>query len=234
MIILALDIAVIAIVVFCGWRGYKNGLIRGVFGVVSLVVSLFIASVAATAYSDEFTEVLNPFVSGLIDKAIVEVIEKNIAEEPGDYEDASDDFITAHTALRRTGLPKAAASRVAELATKDIGEEGLPAGLLSNLVGDKLSSVLAFVCVFGIAFILLAIIFTVIGNLVGFVFSLPGLKLLDTISGVVFGLAKGLIIVFALATVVRYAGILAPETLEGTSALKYIVNNNPIAARIGV
>jgi len=234
MVILALDFAVIAIVLFCGWRGYKNGLIRGVFGAVSLIVSLFIASVAATAYSEEFTEVLNPFVSGLVDSAIVKVIEQGVTDQPDDYKDISDSFKTAYTALRRIGLPEAAAIRVADLATKDIEEDGLPTGLLSNSIGDRLSSVLAFVAVFGIAFILLAIVFTVVGNLVGFVFSLPGLRLLDMISGVVFGLIKGLIIVFALAAVIRYVGILAPETLDGTSVLKHIVNNNPIANRIGV
>ena len=234
MIILALDLAVIAIVVFCGWRGYKNGLIRGVFGIVSLAVSLFLAGVAATAYSEELEEMLSPFIGGFIDSAIVDIADKNIDIDISGYEKESEVFITAYKALRHFGLPESGAARVADMVTKDSKDGELNTGVLSNSVANRLSSILAFVAVFGIAFALLAIIFTVIGNLIGFVFSLPGLELVDIISGVLFGLAKGLIIVFALAAVVRYAGILAPETLEGTKILIYIVNTNPIADIIGI
>ena len=234
MIILALDLAVIAIVLFCGWRGYKNGLIRGVFGIVSLVVSLFIAGVAATAYSEELKDVLSPFIGGLVDSAIIDILEKNVKIDVGDFENESETFITTYKALRRIGLPEAAAARVADMVKKDNDKEGLNTSALSNTVADKLSSVLSFVTVFGIAFALLAIIFTVIGNLVGFVFSLPGLELVDIISGTLFGLAKGLIIVFTLAAIVRYAGVLAPEVLDGTKIMKNIVNTNPIAEIIGI
>ena len=236
MVILALDLAVVGIVAFCGWRGYKNGLIRGVFGIVSLVISLFLANVIAAAYSEEFVDMLKPFVGGVVDSAIVELMEEEEEDEHdiSGYEDESDSFITTYTALRRIGLPESPSARIAELATESGDSEGMPAGILSDFVADKLSSVLAFVAVFGIAFILLAIVFAVIGNLVGFIFSLPGLKIIDIIAGALLGIAKGLIIVLTLAAVVRYAGLIAPETIDGTSALKYIVNNNIIADLIGI
>ena len=234
MLILALDVTIILIVVFCGWRGYKNGLIRGVFGVVSLVVSLFLANVAASAYSGEFTEMLDPFIGGVIDTALVDIMEDEAEYDLNEFEDSSDSFITAYTALRRIGLPEAPAARIAEFTNEDGEEGGTPTGFLSDLIAGKLSSILSFVCVFGIAFILLAIIFAVIGNLVGFVFSLPGLKIIDAITGALLGLAKGLLIVLSLAVVVRYVGLLAPETIDGTTVLKYIINNNPLADIIGI
>ena len=272
MVILALDLGVIAIVVFCGWRGYRNGLIRGVFGVVSLIVSLFVASVAANAYSGEFTDMLNPFIGGVVESTLADLAasgsgsgsESAAASEsaagssarpelgsgPGsaaasesvtvhevdtaEFENKPEAFKTAYSALRRIGLPESSAARVADMVINDDNNSGAPTVTLSDLITDKLSSALAFVAVFGIAFILLAIIFTVIGNLVGFVFSLPGLRIIDIATGVIFGLAKGLLIVFALAAIVRYLGLLAPDTLEGTSVLKYIVNNNPIAGTIGI
>ena len=234
MIVLALDVAVIAIIVFCGWRGYKNGLIRGVFGIVSLVVSLFLASVASTAYSTEFKEMLSPFVGGFVDSALVEIIEEDTEYDQSDFEDKSDNYITAYTALRKIGLSEAACDRVALMTTEDNEEQGTHPALLSDLITDKLSSALSFAAVFGIAFLLLAIIFSVIGNLVGFVFSLPGLRLLDIIAGAAFGVVKGLIIVLALAAVVRYVGLLAPDTLDKTTVLKYLVNNNLIANRLGI
>jgi len=229
--VLAIDLAVIGIIVFCGWRGYRNGLIRGVFGVVALIVSVFIANIAAEAYSEEFTGMLKPFVGGIIDTTFTEMDDEGLVYDPDEHEheNKTQEFGRAYSVLRRIGLPELSAVRIAELsAESDIK------GLFSDIIADKLSSVLAFVAVFAIAFILIAIIFTVIGNLIGFVFSLPGLKLLDSIAGVLFGLAKGLIIVFALATIAKYFGLIALDTVEETSVLTYFINNNPIADMLGL
>ena len=234
MLTFGIDLGIVAIVAFCGWRGYNNGLIRGVFGVVTLVLSLFFASVAASTYSDAFTDMLNPFVSGVVDSALIGILEDGVQYDTEILADKSENFITAYKALRRIGLPESPSLRIAEMTTSSRGNEGIPEMLLSDYLADRLSSVLAFVAVFGIAFILLAIIFAVIGNLIGFVFSLPGLALVDSIAGSVFGVAKGLLMVLIVATVVRYIGLLAPETLEKTTVLKYIVNNNPIANVIGI
>ena len=231
MVVLAIDLAIIAIVAFCGWRGYRNGLIRGAFGVVALVVSLFVAKIAATAYSEEFTGMLKPFIGGVVETTLTSMHDEGVEYNPEEHEheNLTDDFGTAYTALRQIGLPEASAVRIAELAV-----ENNFSGHLADLIADKLSSVLAFIAVFGIAFLLLAIAFTVIGNLVGFVFSLPGLRIVDAILGVLLGLVKGLIIVYAIATIVRYFGLLAASTVEETSVLYYIVNNNPIADMLGL
>ena len=255
MIVLTIDLAILAIIAFCGWRGYKDGLIRGVFGVVALVASIFIANIAADAYSTEFTGMLKPFVGGLVESALTELREKNIEYDPGahDHDISLPDFGTAYEVLRWIGLPEPSAVRVAKLSVdEDSATDGKPAARnerpadeepadveapethISERIADKLSSILAYVAVFAIAFILLAIIFAVVGNLIGVVFSLPGFKLLDAVAGIAFGLAKGLILVLTLATVVRYFGLLAPDTIERTTILNQIVNNNPIANMLGL
>jgi uncharacterized membrane protein required for colicin V production len=230
-----IDLAIVAIVVFCGWRGFKNGLIRGAFGVVTLVAALFIANIVASAYSEEFTDMLNPFIGGRVDSELAEMMEESADEQGGmvaypafsvTVDGARD---TAFYALRRIGLPVSAADNVAERTT-----DGTVAGFLSDALTDRLSSAFAYVAVFGIAFLLVSIAFAVIGNLINVVFSLPGLRLVDMIAGTALGLAKGLLIVFGLAVIVRYIGIFAPERLEGTTVLYYLVNNNPIAGILGI
>ena len=230
MTTLLIDLSIIAIIVFCGWRGYKNGLIRGVFGVVTLIVSLIIANIAAGAYADEVTGVLKPFVGGIVDSTINEIIDNDEIEyEQPDHENDTEKFKIVYTALRKIGLPKASAIKITEqTATVDVEE------YLADFVGDRLSYVLAFVALFGIGFLLAAIIFTVIGNLINFVFSLPGLKLIDTIAGIAFGLVKGLLIVLTLTTIVRYFGLLAISTVEKTSVLNFFINNNMIANMLGI
>jgi uncharacterized membrane protein required for colicin V production len=225
-----LDLAALAIIVFCGWRGYRNGLIRGVFGVVTLIVALIIANITAAAYADEVSGALKPFVGGLVDSTYSDIVEEeHIEYEDVDYDDASEEFKLTYTALRRIGLPESAAIRIAERTVNDLSED-----FLSDILADKLSSALAFVVLFGIAFLLISIIFAVVGNLINFVFSLPGLKLVDTIAGIAFGLIKGFLILLALTTVVRYLGLLAISTLEETTVLKYFVNHNLIANMLGI
>jgi len=226
---LLIDLSIVGIVVFCAWRGYRSGLIRGVFGVVTLVLSIFFANIAANAYSEEFKGMLLPFVGGIVDTTLSELPSDSAEHELVGYEDESKEFKTVFTVLRRIGLPESASARIAEL----IAEEGFE-GQLSDAIADRLSSVMAYVTVFAIAFILTAIVFAVIGNLVGFVFSLPGLKLLDVIAGIAFGFVKGLLIVLVLSAVVRYYGLLALETLEKTSVLNYLVTNNMVANMLGI
>jgi len=229
-----IDCAVIGVVLFCAWRGYKNGLIRGVFGIVSLVVSLVIANFAAQAYADEAKEMMMPFVSGMIESTITDMTEAGIEYQAlaHDHEQDHADFGTAYTALRQLGMPEAAAVRLAEQSLEvEAHEEN---SYFSDIIAARLTRSLSFVAVFGIAFLLIAIVFAVIGNLVGLVFALPGLKLIDMITGSVFGLVKGVIIVFSVAVIIRYYGLLVSSTFEGTTLLKYIVNHNPIANLLGI
>jgi uncharacterized membrane protein required for colicin V production len=228
LITLLIDLAIIGVVVFCAWRGFKSGLIRGVFGVVTLVVALIFANIAANAYSEEFTGMLTPFVGGIVDTALAEMVTENIAFEEVEHENESDEFRSAYTVLRMIGLPVSAAIRVAEQAVDEETDESL-----SDVIAARLSSAMAFIAVFGIAFILLAIVFAVIGNLISIVFALPGLKLVDIIAGVAFGVVKGLLIVLAIATVVRYYGLLAVDMLESTTVLNYLANNNFVANLLG-
>jgi len=229
-----IDTAVIGTIAFCGWRGYKGGLIRGVFGVVSLIVALLVANIAAQAYSGEAQSMLRPFVRGVLESTMTDMRDDGIEYQAlaHDHEIDDVDFGSAYTALRMLGFPEAAAVRIAEQSLE--ARENETGRYFSDVVADRLSSAVSYVSVFGIAFLLLAIAFAVIGNLVGFVFSLPGLKLVDIITGSALGLLKGTIIVYTIAVIVRYFGLLFIDTLESTTILRYLVNNNPIASMFGV
>ena len=53
MIGLIIDIVLIAIVVFCAWRGFRAGLITSIIGVVAVVVAIYGANLIAATYSGE-------------------------------------------------------------------------------------------------------------------------------------------------------------------------------------
>jgi len=228
------DVAVIGTVAFCGWRGYKNGLIRGVFGVVSLILSLFIANFTAQAYSDDAKGILMPFISGYMESTLSTMAEEDVEyqELEHEHEVEDNDFGLAYTALREIGMPEAAAIQIAEQTLER--RESDRSSFFPDIIADRLSSALSYVAVFGIAFLLIAIVFAVIGHLVGLVFALPGLRLVDIIAGSILGLAKGLILVYTLAVIIRYFGLLILPILEGTTVLNALVNNNPIANILGI
>lgn len=230
-----IDVAVFGIIAFCAWRGYKNGLIRGVFGVVSLIISLMVANVAAQAYSKDAIHVIMPFASGMIESATTEIEEEGITYQPLAHDHDVDDpeFREAYTVLRQLGLPEAASVVLAKQMIPADSEDAGDSNSFIDLLAEKLTYSFSYVAVFGIAFLILAIVFAVIGNLVGFIFSLPGLKLVDVISGAAFGLVKGLIIAFTVAFIIRYFGILSPSILERTNLLNALVSGNPIANIFG-
>ena len=274
-----IDLAIIGIVAFCTWRGFRNGLIRGVFGVVTLIVSLFLANTIARAYSEEFTGMLTPFVGGIIEAAIsgpnegsdeysigdidfsnIDLDDIDLSNidaggvdhsniDVGDIELAdiylnelnlenidlsnfggkSEEFLTAYIALRYIALPESSAAHIAQLSAQDNTDR-----FLSDVIAENISSLLSFTALFGIAFLLLAIVFAVVGNLINFVFALPGFKLADIIAGSSFGFVKGLLIILAIGVVLRYFGLLARDTIEETTILRFIINNNLIANILGV
>jgi len=229
-----IDAAIVGTVIFCGWRGFKSGLIRGVFGVVSLIAALLVANIAAQAYEGETKTMLMPFASGIIESTMTDLSEQGIEYQAVAHDHDIDDvnFGTAYMVLRELGLPEAAAVRIAEQSIDlDEDEQGR---FFPDIIADRLSSAFSFVAVFGIAFLLIAIVFAVVGNLVGLIFALPGLKYVDMIAGTALGLFKGVILIYTVAVIARYFGLLILSMIEDTTIFRHLINNNPIAEMLGV
>lgn len=245
-----IDIVLVLIVVFFAWRGFKNGFIRGIFGILAIVIAIYGANLVAKAYSGDFKGMLEPFVSGVVDKAVSDIISTDDDAESSDSEQTTDDaaatedttdvaeggksksvYEVSYTALRNIGISEAAARQISEKVGGKIDDIG---SKMSADLTSTLCSALAYIAVFAVAFILLAIIFAVIGNIFNLAFSIPGIEAVDKIIGLVLGILKGLLIILVLAVIIRYFGLLASDTIEKTAVLKYILNINPLASILGV
>jgi membrane protein required for colicin V production len=102
---------------------------------------------------------------------------------------------------------------------------------LTKLVCERIS----YVCVFMLAFIIMAVVLAIIENAIDIIFTLPGLGLVDTIGGIVFGIVKGILIVLAIAMFLRYTGLLLKDNVvEDSFIISKLLNNNPIANIIGI
>ena len=242
MIGVIIDIALIVIILVFAFRGFRNGMVRGLCGFLAIILSLVIANAAADAFSGEFTDALRPFVGGIVDGKLQSLLSPDDDKENKpeleneqkiidyDYDTSTTHGVVMHT-LRNLGFLESVSEKIADAIDETTTETGYA---LSDIISSKLSSTLAHIAIFAIAFLLLSIAFAVVGNLLNVVFSLPGLRLVDQIAGTVLGLLKGVAVVMFLALVFRYVGILSADLLGKTKVLMYFAEHNAIANLLGI
>lgn len=227
---IVIDILLVAVIAYCVWSGYKKGLILSISGILALVVAFYGANLIADTYSSEFVSMLKPFIGGFVDDAVTETA-KEAVEDPDFYVtegDETETYILSVESLKKLGLSQNLAESMAEAVDEAVTVAGKA---VKDAIMEKLSSALANLLVFIIAFVLIMIVFAVIANLINLTFSLPGLKLLNNIGGLAFGLIKGLLIVFAVAWVLGYLGFLVDS--EDTVVLAALININPLTLIFG-
>ena len=231
---IVIDLILLAILAFFIWRGYKDGLVVGICGIIAVFISLFAGNLLANAYYADFTGVLEPFVTGIVDGAVSDATSSK--EEDNAFivapENRMDTYWISFAALRNLGISENAAEQIAS----DVHAEETRVGrALCDKLTEKLCEKLMFVAIFAIGFTLVFIIFAFVGNLLSLSLELPGLELANTIGGVITGMIKGVLIILFLTCICRYFGILLGEELiRKTFILEWLMNSNPIAVLIGV
>ena len=119
LICIAIQVALVAIAGYGAWRGFKNGIILGIFSLAALCGCLFAADMIADAYCSEFQGMLEPFSAGLVDTAIhtVRDYDPETAEEDDTVprvvlseEEKSDVEAVCYAACRQIGFADGAAA----------------------------------------------------------------------------------------------------------------------------
>ena len=226
-----IDLLLVGVLALCTWGGYRKGLILGVSAILALIVAFYGANFLANTYSQEFTSMLEPFISGAVDTAVDDASVEYRADQ-NKPEDSDEVFDVSFSSLNNLGILKSAAENIASELAADVQEAG---NTLKSAMVHKLASTIAYVAVLIIAFILIIIVFSVIANIINLACKLPGLALLNDIGGAAFGLCKGLIIVFALSWALRFFGFVIPmETVDKTLVLSWLMDHNPIVSIFGL
>ena len=223
---LIIDLILIAIVAFCAWNGYRKGFIMGISGILALIIAFYGAQIVADTYSQEFTSMLKPFVSGVVDAAVADV---QIGGEGGyDNEEVYD---VTYDALGNIGILKSAARDIANEIAERVERTGQT---MREEIVSVLCSKIAYVLTSVIVFLLILIVFTVIANILNLAFKLPGLEFINETLGALFGFAKGAIIVIAIAWVMRYLGVLIGEdVVNKTMLLEWLMEHNLVTKFFG-
>lgn len=228
-----LIIILIAIPVFCAWRGYKNGIIRGVCGILAIIIALYCGNIVANMYSEDFNGMLSPFINGMVDTS-----ENTVMSKPDEAvvhisnSEKTDVYMVSYAIIRQMGIVESAATKMAEEVQAECTSVDQT---MRSAIGDKLSSRFSYIVVFCVAFAMIAILFAVIGNVINISFQIPILGIAEPILGIVLGAIKGIIIMYTVAMFLRYLGIVIPDgILNGTGLIFKLVNSNPVANKLGI
>ncbi|MCF0120068.1 MAG: hypothetical protein HUJ65_00400 [Oscillospiraceae bacterium] len=235
---LIIDLILILIVAYCAFRGYKAGIIRGLCGILAIIVALYGANIVTSVYSSEFSGMLTPFVSGVVDSSVSKVLTGEDQDETkkagkiisfllrkdDDTEEETDE--TAEPRRVFIELQESEKEDVFAVSYATMRYFGLSDGPANNIaektaaqtskVGQQMAvdltsnlcDAMTEVILFMVAFIILAIVFAVIGNIIDLTFAVPGIEKVEPYVGIALGLVKGIIVIMVIGTFFRYAGIL--------------------------
>lgn len=236
-----IDLVLIAIILICGWCGYKKGLIMGIGGIIVIVVSLLCANLLAQSFSYELVPVLRPFASGYMETTVTDPEDGVLVTLGFDSESYSlTDLIEqeperakeiCREAYHRFGLAEDAAEQMSTEAM-DYARENEKALLysMSEILCQRASHVMCF----SLAFLLILIVLTVIGNLPNIGFKLPNLDLLNDIGGAVLGVVTGILFCILICWCLRYLGLIfGIDTLDKTWLASKLMQNNHVVKIIG-
>ena len=218
-----IDIAILLIIAFCTWNGYKKGLIMTFLGVVVLFVSISGAKIIAGRYTDKVAESVAPILGWVTDDAVDNALAD--AAYAGNASDSENVVQSAFTAL---GIHSGELDRLSEMVgdwmedTKDSMRAGVASVFLR---------LAAYIILFVFSYIVITMLFMLLTQLVASLFNIPPLKLLDSIGGLVLGVVFGCVIMFFAGWVLRFTGLfITPEVLQKTLLAKFFMTANPLAA----
>ena len=230
----------LVILIYCGWNGYRKGLIRGVGALLAFVVAVYAANLLAVTYSGEIIDALRPFASGYVE---VNVINDRVAGEMGisasglsveDYlaasPEQSEEFCTK--IFEGVGIYRSAAEQMAD---ESITYAQMNSMDLRDAAVEILCMRMSFVVFFCLAFLMILILLTVVSNLINLTFKIPNFDFLNDVSGTVLGFIFGICLCLVFGWALKFTGILIPqETLDNTFLVTWFMNHSILVHFLGI
>ena len=214
-----MDITIVAVLAVFAYLGWKRGLIRTLSELLVVAVAIFLANQIANFAAPKI-------VDSYLRPAAHEAIETRVAAlDTGE--------IVSRESLKDVfdGIPLVG-ERAGELladtmlsAQDQVLSEGR--SLLLHVALDTADTVLDGVVrnlvrsmVFALCFGVLTFLLRLVVRMLKLTFSLPGLKQINELGGMLIGLGKGLILVCLAVWVLSLAGVLTEEIREGSVLLE--------------
>lgn len=222
MIHVALNLAVLLILAFCVWQGYRKGLVLSVCSVVILFVSAYAAGKIAAQYADKATEVVAPLLDWLPDVKIDEAISE-VTKGLGPSESIDDPSVIReiiNVAFQKIGITGTFGDILTTKAAQSIKGDVTARQSIANHFLYGVSYLL--LCVF--AFLVCFILLTLLMHFISAVFKLPVLGLIDKIGGCALGFVNGLLFLCFLGWILQFIGVFLPTETFTSGLLRGFMN----------
>lgn len=230
MLPLIYDLAVLAILAFFLWRGWKKGLILSLCGLAVVILSLVGANFIADTAAPPVAKALQP--------KLAEIIEENVTDYMGTHYDdilPSDAPAGAEVnpwdALREMGGIYAWCADSVEDAISQFSRS-LDLSEMYAIAANRVAEQLAHHILFAVAFVVLFVLLTLLLHALDLVAKLPGLHFCNGLGGGLIGLVKGVLVLFVILCALRIfsSKFFDPSVVERTHLLKFFVEINPVLA----
>lgn len=217
------DVAVVAILVFFVWRGWKKGLLLSLCGLVVALLAFWGAGFLA--------DLLDAPVADAMEPKLASAIEGNISDYMAPHYDDLSPADPIDGLREMGGLYEWVADALADT------RESMDSVVLDTVQGVARAAArtiavqIAHTVIFALAFVLLFILLTLLLHTLNLVAKLPGLNFCNGLGGGAIGLVKGVIILFVVIACLRlFSALITPEMEENTYVMRLFLRFDPISA----
>lgn len=208
------DVSIVLIIALTTFLGYRKGLVKVAFSIVSFILALILAFILFKPVS---TLIIN---TTSIDDNLKQTIYENLASKDLSIENAEE--------LKEQNIPQSVIDDITEY-IQEAGEQTQDEVAL--FVSEQLTTTIINIGVALIVFILAKIILFFVKALADLIAKLPILKQLNKTGGVIYGVLKGLIIIYIVLAIIT---LITPvfnnqailEAINSSFIGKFMYNNN--------
>lgn len=225
----AADFIIIGLIVIFALMGLKNGLLKSVYKVVAYVASVYLAIKLSKPVAGWFHE------TGLYN-GIKESVSKILGNLSIDFSQVADPSNAGniYDAIKDTPFPDNIKTTISEAMANS---SSTVAGLMDDFVEKIAFFLLVILCAVAL-FIILRILFWLAGFLIKGISSIPVIKQIDRVAGLILGAAVGVGVVYIISLLLVYTASfekLAPvyENINKGAIAPYFYNKNILADLFG-
>lgn len=222
-----LDVVVAAVLLLFAIMDGKRGLVLSLVGLAGVLIALAGAGFASRQLSPTVGAWLQPRISDSVEAAVTSVWggEDHSAGRPEEQPIGSTE--EGATLLEKLGMSDSLAADVLRGFSEQISDAGsATVGTLVTQISETIAAVLVFVA----AFVLILIVLWIVGHALDLAFRLPVLRTLNHTGGALFGLAKGMFLLFlAMWLLNLWGNRTVLDAVAETKLLRWLSETNPVS-----
>lgn len=219
-----LDLVIAAVILLSALMGRKKGFVLSLCGLLALFVALIGAAVLTGMLAPHLTTLALPFVENYLTELVQTHMSGLYAEAEGAVHATLDQLLSLMEQSDTLSVLSAAVTEAVERGALEISGDAL------RSVARYLAEQLTRIVLFPIFFALIMLAWTALSHVLDLAFRLPGLNFLNRMGGLLLGLVRGLLLVFAAYWLLKdsflshqtvEASFLLPLLLEGAGLLSF-------------